>query len=151
MGIDEILKLIESLQETDIQELEIVDGDSKVRIARLMPAAVSSAAPVIQQAPPVQVAAAQPESAPGDDVVDHSYIEVNSPMVGTFYRAPDPESDPFTKEGDSVVSGQQLCIIEAMKLMNPILSEINGRVVKILAEDAQPVEYGQPLFLLEPA
>ena len=72
-------------------------------------------------------------------------------MVGTFYRAPEPDSDPFVKEREEVISGQQLCIIEAMKLMNPILSETNGRVVKILVEDAQPVEYGQPLFLLEPA
>ena len=71
-------------------------------------------------------------------------------MVGTFYRASEPGSDPFVKEGDKVITGQQLCIIEAMKLMNPILSETNGRVIKILAADAQPIEYGQPLFLLEP-
>ncbi len=151
MGIDEILKLIESLQDTDIQELEISNGDSKVRIARLMPV---PAAAITQGFHPIPVT-----STPGTDVsiedddgvINHSYIEVTSPMVGTFYSAPEPDADPFVKESEEVISGQQLCIIEAMKLMNPILSETNGRIVKILAKDAQPVEYGQPLFLLEPA
>ena len=72
-------------------------------------------------------------------------------MVGTFYRSPEPDAEPFVKEQDRISTGQQLCIIEAMKLMNPIQAEMNGQVMAILVEDAQPVEYGQPLFLIEPA
>ena len=151
MGVDEILKLIESLQDTDIQELEISNGDSKVRIVRLMPVPVAAVPQGIQVVPVVPTPTTDVSIEDEGGVTNHSYIEVTSPMVGTFYRATEPDSDPFVKEREEVISGQQLCIIEAMKLMNPILSETNGRVVKILVEDAQPVEYGQPLFLLEPA
>lgn len=151
MGIDEILKLIESLQDTDIQELEISNGDSKVRIARLMPAPVTALPQGYQPIPVASTPATDVSIEDEDGIINHSYIEVTSPMVGTFYCAPEPDADPFVKESEEVISGQQLCIIEAMKLMNPILSETNGRIVKVLAKDAQPVEYGQPLFLLEPA
>ena len=82
---------------------------------------------------------------------NENHVEVVSPMVGTFYRSPEPDAEPFVKEEDQVSSGQQLCIVEAMKLMNPIQSELNGRVVAVLVEDGQPVEYGQTLFLIEPA
>jgi acetyl-CoA carboxylase biotin carboxyl carrier protein len=151
MGIDEILKLIESIQDTDIQELEISNGDSKVRIARLMPAPIASTLQSYQPMPiPVAPLTAEVSTEDEEGKVNHSYIEVTSPMVGTFYCASEPDSDPFVRESDEVITGQQLCIIEAMKLMNPILSETTGRIVKILAKDAQPVEYGQPLFLLEP-
>ena len=153
MGIEQILKLIETIQETDIQELEVEQGDWKVRIARMLPAKV--------QAVPAMTAAQVPMATPvpvatADDTVDagrqnHPYLEVVSPMVGTFYRAPEPGADPFVNEDDKAVPGQTLCIIEAMKLMNPIQAETNGRVVEILVENGQPVEYGQPLMLLEPA
>ncbi len=145
MGIDEILKLIEIIQETDVQELEVAKGDWKVRIARMMPAQAPqgvSAPP----AAPVPVAAVEAVTA----VSNSSHVEIVSPMVGTFYRAPEPDADSFVNENDKVAPGQTMCIIEAMKLMNPIQSEIKGRVVEILVENAQPVEYGQPLFLLEP-
>lgn len=77
-------------------------------------------------------------------------VEIRAPMVGTFYRAPSPDAPPFASEGDHVTTGQTLCIIEAMKIMNEIESEVTGRVMKILAENAQPVEYGHPLFIIEP-
>jgi acetyl-CoA carboxylase biotin carboxyl carrier protein len=77
-------------------------------------------------------------------------VTITSPIVGTFYRSPSPDADPYIEEGDSVRKGQVLCIVEAMKLMNEIESEVGGRVVKILVESAKPVEYGQPLFLIEP-
>ncbi len=155
MGIDEVLKLIESLRDTDIQEVEVAEGDRKIRVVRMTPGTTATivAAPAAETHAP---AAAPPaESAPSGngqaDSADSTYVEVTSPMVGTFYRSPEPEAEPFVQEQDRISNGQQLCIIEAMKLMNPIQSELNGRVMAILVEDAQPVEYGQPLFLIEPA
>jgi acetyl-CoA carboxylase biotin carboxyl carrier protein len=93
-----------------------------------------------------------PAAAPVSPREDASrYIEVKAPIVGTFYRAPSPEAEPFVKEGDAVKKGQVLCIIEAMKLMNEIESEVSGVVRKILVSNGEPVEYGQVLFLIEPA
>lgn len=157
MGIEEILKLIETVQNTDIQELEVANGDWKVRIARMIPHTGASAvpgapAPALQSPyPPAPAPSlADPDTATQNG--DHTgYVELTSPMVGTFYHAPEPGASPFVHQDDLVTPGQTLCIIEAMKLMNDIPSEIRARVVKILVEDAQPVEYGQPLFLLEPA
>lgn len=153
MGIDEVLKLIESLRDTDIQEVEVADGDRKIRIVRMTPGATAAAVPAA--GPHVQAAAPPAEHVRQEDgqadSTESTYVEVTSPMVGTFYRSPEPDAEPFVQEQDRISSGQQLCIIEAMKLMNPIQSELNGRVMAILVEDAQPVEYGQPLFLIEPA
>ena len=155
MGIDEVLKLIESLQDTDIQEVEVADGDRKIRIVRMTPGTTGTAAPALGVNPHAASAAPQAENVSSDNgpatPADNSYVEVTSPMVGTFYRSPEPDAEPFVTEQDRISTGQQLCIIEAMKLMNPIQSELNGRVMAILVEDAQPVEYGQPLFLIEPA
>ena len=155
MGIDEVLKLIESLRDTDIQEVEVADGDRKIRIVRMTPGATAAAVPVPAADAHVQAAAPPAEHVRQNDgqadSADSTYVEVTSPMVGTFYRSPEPDADPFVQEQDRISTGQQLCIIEAMKLMNPIQSELNGRVMAILVEDAQPVEYGQPLFLIEPA
>ena len=155
MGIDEVLKLIESLQDTDIQEVEVADGDRKIRIVRMTPGTTAQAAPA-PAAGTLPAAAPPPvENVPSENgsavPADNTYVEVTSPMVGTFYRSPEPDTEPFVTEQDRISTGQQLCIIEAMKLMNPIQSELNGRVMAILVEDAQPVEYGQPLFLIEPA
>lgn len=155
MGIDEVLKLIESLRDTDIQEVEVAEGDRKIRIVRMTPGATAAAVPAPAADPYAQTAAPPAEHVRPDDgqadTADNTYIEVTSPMVGTFYRSPEPDAEPFVQEQDRISTGQQLCIIEAMKLMNPIQSELNGRVMAILVEDAQPVEYGQPLFLIEPA
>lgn len=152
MGIDEILKLIDVVQGTDIQELEVANGDWKVRIARNLPHAPT----YVAQAVPTQYAPALPTVGTGVSpavvvpVAEHSFTQLTSPMVGIFYRATEPGAEPYIKENDVVTPGQTLCIIEAMKLMNDIPSEINARVVKILVENGQPVDYGQPLFLLEP-
>ena len=155
MGIDEILKLIEVVQGTDIQELEVASGDWKVRIARNLPhtaAAVAHAVPTHHTHVPVEPpAAAGGMAAVVVSIAENNLIQFNSPMVGTFYRASEPGVEPYVKENDTVASGQTLCIIEAMKLMNDIPSEVSARVVKILVEDGQPVEYDQPLFLLGPA
>lgn len=155
MGIDEVLKLIESLRDTDIQEVEVAEGDRKIRIVRMTPGATAAAVPAPAADPHLQTAAPPAEHLQQDDgqadSADSTYVEVTSPMVGTFYRSPEPDAEPFVQEQDRISTGQQLCIIEAMKLMNPIQSELNGRVMAILVEDAQPVEFGQPLFLIEPA
>jgi acetyl-CoA carboxylase biotin carboxyl carrier protein len=127
----------------DLAELEVESGGVRVRVVRRhAPAAATqgAAAPVaLPQAESVERAA---EAAAGT-------VTIEAPMVGTFYRATNPETAPLVSEGDTIKEGQTLCIIEAMKLMNEIESKVTGRVVKILVENAQPVEFGQPLFLVE--
>jgi len=127
-----------------LAELEVEQAGTRIRVVREhAPAAAAPAPrPELAGAPaPAQVVAAA--AAP-------HLVPVEAPMVGTFYRAPGPDAAPFVLEGDVVKEGQVLCIIEAMKLMNEIEAKAAGRVAKILVENAQPVEYGQPLFLLEP-
>jgi len=129
----------------DLAELEVESGGLRVRVVRRhAPTAVtppSAAAPLaLPQTEGVERAA---DTALGT-------VTIEAPMVGTFYRATSPETAPFVSEGDTIKEGQTLCIIEAMKLMNEIESKLSGRIVKILVENAQPVEFGQPLFLVEP-
>ena len=147
MDLRKFKKLIDLVQESGIAELEITEGEEKVRINRVgsgNPGAVMAPAPTIMQAPapaPVSVAPAAP--------VDVGVV-VKSPMVGTFYRASSPGAAPFVEVGQSVTAGQTLCIIEAMKLMNEIESDVSGTVTRVLVESGQPVEYGEPLFVLSP-
>jgi acetyl-CoA carboxylase biotin carboxyl carrier protein len=129
----------------DLAELEIESMGLRIRVVR-------GHAPVTMAAPALAAPAGLSQSetaAPVADTVPGA-ITIEAPMVGTFYRATNPEATPFVSEGDTVKEGQTLCIIEAMKLMNEIESKVAGRVVKILVENAQPVEFGQPLFLVEP-
>jgi acetyl-CoA carboxylase biotin carboxyl carrier protein len=146
--VSEIRRLIRLVQRTGIGELELSSGGRTVRIATFSGTA-AVAAPVVAAvgAPSGKPAGA---SGPSGDSSAEEMIAVSSPMVGTFYRAPAPDADPYVEVGTVVEVGQTLCIIEAMKLMNEIESEVRGRVVKILAENLQPVEFGQKLFLLEP-
>ena len=149
--VSEIRRLIRLVQRTGIGELELSSGGRTVRIAAY------SGTPVMT-APMVGTAGAAAGKAAGEagtsgspgDSEPEGTIAVESPMVGTFYRAPAPDADPYVEVGAVVEVGQTLCIIEAMKLMNEIESEVRGRVVKILSDNAQPVEFGQKLFLLEP-
>jgi acetyl-CoA carboxylase biotin carboxyl carrier protein len=129
----------------DLAELEVESGGLRVRVVRRhAPAAVAP------------LAVATPTALPQAEVLERAAeavagtVTIEAPMVGTFYRATNPETAPFVSEGDTIKEGQTLCIIEAMKLMNEIESKLSGRVVKILVENAQPVEFGQPLFLVEP-
>jgi len=150
VDISQIRKLIRLIQSSDVTEIEVAEGDQSVRISR-RGAAAAVDAPVIQTgmyaAPsPVMAAAAAPEAA----AEAHEEHVVKSPMVGTFYRAPSPESDPFVSEGSKVRKGDILCIIEAMKLMNEIEAEYDGVVEKALVENASPLEYGQPMFVITP-
>jgi acetyl-CoA carboxylase biotin carboxyl carrier protein len=127
----------------DLAELEVETGGVRVRVVRRhAPAAVTQVAPSEPAALP------QTESAERAALAEAGTVTIEAPMVGTFYRATNPETAPFVSEGDTIKEGQTLCIIEAMKLMNEIESKVTGRVVKIFVENAQPVEFGQPLFLV---
>ncbi len=163
MNQKELKELIEFLIEKDVAELELERGDVKVRIKRggahgvvhssseprfyAVPAAPIAAAPEaggISAAPPA-AATGVPAPVPEEDL--HM---VKSPIVGTFYEAPSPGAPPFVKNGDSVEIGQVLCIVEAMKLLNEIESDVAGEIVKRLATNGQPIEYGQELFVIRP-
>jgi len=153
----EIKKLIELVEESSISELEVSRFGRKVRISKNSsnttvtsspPAANPSSAPAPVQAE-VQPASPQAEAPAAAPVLAANIYEVKSPMVGTFYRAPAPDADPYVEVGDTVSPNQVLCIIEAMKLMNEIECEVRGKVVEILAENGKPVEYDQVLFRIE--
>jgi len=132
------------LAELGLSEVEIESGDVRVRVQRAVAAVAAAPAPA-------PAAASAPAERPlVADVVSPALVTLEAPMVGTFYRAPSPTADPFVTEGDVVKESQVLCIIEAMKLMNEIESKVGGRIAKILVENGQAVEYGQPLFLIDP-
>ncbi|OGC01218.1 MAG: acetyl-CoA carboxylase, biotin carboxyl carrier protein [candidate division NC10 bacterium RIFCSPLOWO2_12_FULL_66_18] len=145
MDLKELKALLRLMEGNDVEELEVEEGGRRIRIRR------RSAQALIPQAAmlPVPQATVQAAGAPAQDTA--GLIPVESPMVGTFYRAPAPGAEPYVKEGDIVQKGTTVCIIEAMKLMNEIEAEMKGRVARILVENGQPVEFGQTLFLLEPA
>lgn len=149
LNLDQIKQLIDMLSETEIVEFELETDKFKIAIKQgVQPAAFTvPAAP----APAPPVAAPAPNEAPSaaEKPAADNIVQVTAPMVGTFYRAPAPDAEPYVKVGDIVEVGQPLCIIEAMKLMNEIESETRGRIKEILVENAQPVEYGQPLFIIE--
>jgi acetyl-CoA carboxylase biotin carboxyl carrier protein len=136
--------VVELAVEHDLAELEVEEAGLRVHVVRERPAAPSVALPMpspSSHAQPAVIAA---------DTVPAGLLTVEAPMVGTFYRASAPDAAPFTREGEIVKEGQILCIIEAMKLMNEIEAKAAGRIVKILVDNGQPVEYGQGLFLLDP-
>lgn len=151
MDIRKIKKLIELVEESGISELEISEGEESVRISRHSPAPTTqvhyAAAPAAPIAAPVAAAVATAEAAPVAKVPTGH--QVLSPMVGTFYRSPSPESKSFIEVGQSVSAGDTLCIVEAMKMMNQIEADKSGVVTAILAEDGQPVEFDQPLVVIE--
>jgi len=151
IGLAELRRLIRLVQRTGIGELEVSAGGRAVRITAVPGAhpAGANAAPAVAIPAPAAGAAPGAGGAPAPAKSDR-YIAITSPMVGTFYRAPAPDADPYIEVGSAVEIGQTVCIIEAMKLMNEIEAEVRGRVVQILVENAQPVEFGQKLFLLDP-
>jgi acetyl-CoA carboxylase biotin carboxyl carrier protein len=133
LPLNEVRQLIDLLLARGLAELEVSRGETHV---------AATAAPLLPS-----VAPSAPEQA---ERAEAHLVTVEAPMVGTFYRAPSPSADPYVREGDVIKEGQVLCIIEAMKLMNEIESKVAGRISKILVENGQPVEYGQPLFRIEP-
>jgi oxaloacetate decarboxylase alpha subunit len=151
--LDELRRLIRLVQRTGIGELELSSGGRSIRIS----AQGAAGAPILMPSmglpappPPARDGASAPaEPKPAEPPANLKAI--TSPMVGTFYRAPAPDADPYVEAGDLVEVGQTVCIIEAMKLMNEIEADFKGRVVQVLVENSQPVEFGQKLFLVEPA
>ncbi|MSQ53952.1 MAG: acetyl-CoA carboxylase biotin carboxyl carrier protein [Betaproteobacteria bacterium] len=154
MDLRKLKKLIDLVQESGIAELEITEGEERVRINRGGLQQASHAAQP-QAAAPLAAVAPRPAAAPqaaagasaGSDAGQEGHV-VKAPMVGTFYRTPSPDAKPFVEAGQSIKQGETICIIEAMKLMNEIESDATGVVKAILVENGQPVEYGQPLFII---
>ncbi|MGE5551785.1 MAG: acetyl-CoA carboxylase biotin carboxyl carrier protein [Bacteroidota bacterium] len=161
MNVREIRELVRLLAGTDVTELDLETEGMKITIKKGQPVQIAHVSPgpshQVMASPaainPALAAAAPPApastAAQEERALGPNQVLIVAPMVGTFYRAPSPEADPYVQAGEMVDPGQVVCIIEAMKLMNEIESEWKGRIVEILVENAQPVEYGQPLFLLE--
>jgi acetyl-CoA carboxylase biotin carboxyl carrier protein len=151
MDIRKVKKLIELLDESGIAEIEITEGEESVRISRYSnqaPAPALVAAPAIAAAPVAAAAAPAPVAATVAEVEEDGHA-VTAPMVGTFYSAPSPGSAEFVQMGDRVNIGDTLCIVEAMKMMNPIEAEVSGTIKSIRAQSGDPVEYGQTLFMID--
>jgi len=158
IDLEFVESLIRALDESSLDSLELERGGTRVRLSKTPAPWGSVESTVVEQSngpaavtegagTPAEAGVAAPEpSAP-----DRNYIEVTSPMVGTFYRSPAPEAPAYVDVGTSIGTGTVLCIIEAMKLMNEFESEVKGTIVKILVENAEPVEFGQPLFLIDPS
>jgi len=152
MRKEEILELIRIVEDSNINELEVCEGRSKIRISKGQPVAMAAApAAAPHLAVPAAASAADAAGTGAPPALAPNVKEIVSPMVGTFYRAPAPDADPFVDVGQPVEIGQTVCIVEAMKLMNEIGSEVRGTIRDVLVENGQPVEFGQPLFLVETA
>jgi len=151
-----IRKLIRLVEESDIEQLEVTSWGRKIRITKRMaegnghsdqPAVMQNIA--VPPKPPIEDNPVLPSST-SPVAVDSKYVEIKAPMVGTFYSAPAPDSPPYVKPDQKIEAGQVVCIVEAMKLMNEIEAETSGRLVKVVAKNGQPVEFGQVLFLIDP-
>ncbi len=152
MDIRKVKKLIELLEESGISELEISEGEESVRISRHPRAGMqvaTQAAPLMQVAPAAPAAPATAATSAGERAPRNDEHTVTSPMVGTYYSSASPGEKPFVEIGSEIKVGQILCIIEAMKMMNQIESDKEGRVTAMLAKNGEPVEFGQPLFIIE--
>ncbi|MDW3209164.1 MAG: acetyl-CoA carboxylase biotin carboxyl carrier protein [Reichenbachiella sp.] len=159
MKVKEIKELIDFLSNSGLEEVKIETEEFKVNIKRSNEtqvieravAAPAPAAPVAAAPAPAAPTAAAPAAPAAESAPAGNYVEIKSPMIGTFYRSSNPESPAFVNVGDKVSAGSTVCIVEAMKLFNEIESEVSGTIVKVLVDDSQPVEYDQPLFLVDPS
>lgn len=151
MNIKEIKEMINLMNENNLVELEIEKGDMRIRLKKLLPqdAQLAGAPIVIERAKSEEQKSKEMPMHTAETAMPKA-IEIKAPMVGTFYRAPQPEAPPYVESGQIIESGQVICIIEAMKLMNEIKSEIKGKILEVLVDNSEPVEFGQPMFLLEP-
>ena len=157
METKEIQKLIDFIAQSGLDEVNIETTDLKIKVKRYGSAPVVSVAPAQPASAPVYTSSAPAASTPAapaapasEPAASANLITIKSPMIGTFYRASSPETPAFASVGDEIAPGKTVCVIEAMKLFNEIESEISGRIVKVLVENATPVEFDQPLFLVEP-
>jgi oxaloacetate decarboxylase alpha subunit len=148
VNIKEIKEMINLMNENNLLELEIEKEGMRIKLRRSGTGDMQPTPVIIEREATQRISAPSAEQAPPSAAV--RTIEIKAPMVGTFYRAPNPEAPPYVEIGQVIEPGQVICIIEAMKLMNEIKSEIKGKISEILVENAEPVEFGQPLFLVEP-
>ena len=151
MDFKDLKKIVDLVKENDIVEFDLQDGEFRLstKLRGSDPIYVSSPAPSAPAPAPAPASAASASAAPPAPVADKP--SVKSPMVGTFYRSSSPDTDPFVKPGDVVEADTTVCIIEAMKVMNEIKADVKGRISRVMVENAQAVEFGQPLFEIEPA
>tara|TARA_B100000886_G_scaffold285562_1_gene210034 strand:- start:1538 stop:2008 length:471 start_codon:yes stop_codon:yes gene_type:complete len=156
MNVKEIQDIINFIKKTDLYDVSIETENYKIRVKN-NPSSITekivhqSTKPKIIEKKETIVEKSSTEPITTEEKTGNNNIIIRSPMIGTFYKSPNPESDPFVSEGDSIKTGQTICIIEAMKLFNEIESEFTGKVVKVLANDSSPVEFDQPLFEIDPS
>lgn len=159
IDLEQIRKLLDVVGKTDITEFTIESGSEKITIKKQhtviaqaieMPVAMAAHQPVAAAVAPAAVPAGAPSKAEESDNGNNGLVPIISPMVGTFYRSPSPTAPAFIDVGDVIAPGQTVCIIEAMKLMNDLPAEVSGRIVKVCVENGSTVEYGQPLFMVNP-
>jgi len=155
MKAKEIQELIDYISNSGLAEVKIKTGEFELSIKKYAESApiqmIESAAPAVAPSAPTAAVPSAPATPEAPAAEKSNLLEIKSPMIGTFYMTPNPDADPFVSEGSVVKAGETVCIIEAMKLFNEIESEISGKIVKILVSNATPVEYDQPLFLVDPA
>ncbi|MCL5027752.1 MAG: acetyl-CoA carboxylase biotin carboxyl carrier protein [Bacteroidetes bacterium] len=153
MDLNLIKKLVKIVDTSEITDLEVEENGLRIRVAKKLKSGSNNMPQVlVSQAPPSELPQPRPstiEQHPQTVEVQENLHEIKSPIVGTFYRSPAPDADPYVQVGDSISTGTVLCIVEAMKLMNEIESDISGKIVKIFVENGKPVEYNQPLFLIQ--
>lgn len=149
MDIKKLEKIVKLLKDHNLQEIEIEEKDSRIKVKRESEQVLSKPLSIPQPVPVMESKVVT--EAPAAEKPKSEYHIIKSPMVGTFYKSPATDSPPYVEEGQTVNKGQVLCIVEAMKLMNEIEADIKGKIISVLVENGQPVEYGEPLFELEPA
>ncbi len=152
MNLKEIKEMINLMNENNLMELEVEKDGMRIRLKKTISASESAGNPIIiekERVSEVDQGGVKHVTEVTEKIILNS-VEIKSPMVGTFYRAPSPEAQPYVSVGQPIEAGQVLCIIEAMKLMNEIKSEVKGKILEILVDNAEPVEFGQPMFLIEP-
>jgi oxaloacetate decarboxylase alpha subunit len=150
MNIKEIKEMIALMNENGLMELEVEKDGMRIRLKKTSSGIEGFPGPVVVERHNIEPPQVQSEVREPKDKSSLNSVEIKAPMVGTFYRSPSPEAPPYAEVGQTIEAGQVICIVEAMKLMNEIKSEIKGKVLEILVDNAEPVEFGQPMFLVEP-
>lgn len=149
MNLKEIKEMINLMNENNLMELELEKEGLRIRLKRSASGEVTTG-PIVVEGRSVSGTASVRQTEEADEEFSAKNVEIKAPMVGTFYRSPSPEAPPYIEVGQTVETGQVICIIEAMKLMNEIKSEIRGRIIEILIDNAEPLEFGQSMFLIDP-
>lgn len=150
MNIKEIKEMINLMNENGLVELEIEKEGMRIRLKKTASGQEGFSGPILIEKERGSEGSPRKETAESADKISLKTVEIRAPMVGTFYRAPSPEAPPYVEAGQTIEAGQVICIIEAMKLMNEIKSEVKGEILEILVDNAEPVEFGQPMFIIEP-